>query len=326
MKHISILVLEEAIMGSIDAPRQLFSRVNDFLEAKGKAPVFQINLVGRTKEVPINNGAYRIQCDQTLDETGITDLIVIPMICNGLAKAVLANKDFIPWLITKYKDGAEIACLCSGTFFLASTGLLNGRDCAVHWAAKEDFKKMYPEVNIVNDKLITHQQGIYTSGGFYSYLNLILCLVEKFAGREMAIYVSKMFEIDIERKSQARYTIFIGQKDHDDEPVKAAQEYIENNYRGKITVESLSVLLSLSRRNFERRFKKATANTIIEYTQRVRIEAVKKGLETSRRTIADLVYDVGYSDIKAFRTIFKKLTGLGPQEYRNKYSVSLFAL
>ncbi|HMH22830.1 MAG TPA: helix-turn-helix domain-containing protein [Puia sp.] len=323
MKHISILVLQDAIMSSIDAPRQLFSRVNEFLEAKGREPVFQVNLVGLTKEVL--NGVYSIHCDQTLDEAGTTDIIIVPMICNGLARVVLANKDFIPWVITQYKNGSEIACLCSGTFFLASTGLLNGKDCAVHWAAADDFKKMYPAVHVVNDKLIMHQQGIYTSGGFYSYLNLILCLIEKYAGREMAVYVSKMFEIEIERKSQAPYTIFIGQKDHDDEPVKKAQEYIENNFEDKITVEGLSNMLSLSRRNFERRFKKATSNTIIEYTQRVKIEVVKKGLETTHKTIADLMYDVGYSDIKAFRTIFKKLTGLGPQEYRNKYSVSLLA-
>jgi transcriptional regulator GlxA family with amidase domain len=148
-----------------------------------------------------------------------------------------------------------------------------------------------------------------------------LYLIEKHADREMAVFVSKMFEIEIDRKSQAPFTIFMGQKDHEDEPVKKAQEYIENNYNDKITIDQLTGMLALSRRNFERRFKKATSNTIVEYMQRVKIEAVKKGLETSRKTINDLMYDVGYSDIKAFRTIFKKITGLSPVEYRSKYAI-----
>lgn len=116
--------------------------------------------------------------------------------------------------------------------------------------------------------------------------------------------------------------IFKGQKEHDDGPIKKAQEFIEQNYRDKITIEQLTNMLALSRRNFERRFKKATSNTIIEYVQRVKIEAAKKGLETGRKNINDLMYEVGYQDMKAFRTIFKKFTGLSPIDYRNKYKLN----
>ncbi len=323
MKHISILVLNESIISSIDAPRQLFTKVNEFLQVKGKSPMFDVELVSDTKEVRVTNGIYTIQCDRTLDEVKKTDVIIIPMLCNGLANAVEVNRVFAPWVIDQYKNNAEVACLCSGSFFLASTGLLEGKNCAVHWGAANEFKAMFPKVTVVNEKLITHEQGIYTSGGAYSYLNLILFMIEKYAGREMAIFVSKMFEIEIDRKSQAQFTIFMGQKDHEDQPVKKAQEFIENNYKDKITIEQLTTMLALSRRNFERRFKKATSNTIVEYLQRVKIEAAKKGLETSRKTILELMYDVGYTDIKAFRTMFKKITGLSPIEYRNKYCESL---
>jgi transcriptional regulator GlxA family with amidase domain len=76
----------------------------------------------------------------------------------------------------------------------------------------------------------------------------------------------------------------------------------------------------LSRRNFERRFKKATANTVAEYIQRVKVEAAKMSLEASRESVNDVMYRVGYSDPKAFRTTFKKITGLSPLQYRNKYN------
>ncbi|PSL43854.1 transcriptional regulator GlxA family with amidase domain [Chitinophaga niastensis] len=319
MKHISILVLQDAVLSSIDATRQLFTRVNDFSVMQGKSPVCEIHLVGVSKDTAINDGAYTIHCDQLIQDVEQTDLIIIPMICGNFANIIAANKAFAPWVIKQYKHNAEIGCLCSGSFFLASTGLLNGKACATHWAAANEFRKMFPAVKVVDDKIITYEQGIYTSGGSFSYLNLLLYLIEKNAGREMSVLVSKMFEIEIERKSQASFSIFIGQKDHEDEPIKEAQEFIENNYCEKITIDQLTSMLALSRRNFERRFKKATLNTVVEYIQRVRVEAVKKGLESSRKTIIDLMYDVGYSDVKAFRTTFKKVTGLSPVEYRNKY-------
>jgi len=114
--------------------------------------------------------------------------------------------------------------------------------------------------------------------------------------------------------------IFNAQVKHNDEPVKKAQEFIEKNFEEKITVAQLAAMVSIGRRNFERRFKKATSNTVVEYMQRVKIEAAKKNFETSRKNVNEVMYDVGYSDIKAFRTIFRKVTGLSPVEYRNKYN------
>jgi YesN/AraC family two-component response regulator len=94
----------------------------------------------------------------------------------------------------------------------------------------------------------------------------------------------------------------------------------------KITVDQLATMFAVGRRNLERRFKKATSNTIAEYIQRVKMEAAKKHLETSRKNINEVMYDVGYSDTKAFRTIFKKVTGLSPMEYRNKYNKEALVL
>ncbi len=124
----------------------------------------------------------------------------------------------------------------------------------------------------------------------------------------------------MDRNCQSPFSIFIGQKNHEDEPVKAAQHHIEKNITNKISVDELADKYGLSKRNFERRFKKATANTPVEYILRARIEYAKKNLETGRKNINDVMYELGYSDRKAFRTTFKKITGLLPLEYRNRYN------
>jgi transcriptional regulator GlxA family with amidase domain len=136
---------------------------------------------------------------------------------------------------------------------------------------------------------------------------------------------AKSFMIDLDKYSQSPFIMFRGQKDHNDEVIKKAQEFIENNFQKKITVEELASIFALSRRNLERRFKKATSNTISEYIKRVKIEAAKLSLESSRESVTDAMYKVGYSDPKAFRNTFKKITGLTPYEYRNKYNQLMVA-
>ncbi len=321
MKHISILVPKgDVALSCIEGSFTLFNKVNDFLTSMGKQPLFQVQLVGLSNEAQVYQRLFKVYPDLVFDDVHKTDLIIIPAINGDMKTVIELNQVFVPWIVQQYQNGAEVASLCVGAFLLASTGLLKGKKCATHWCAIKEFKKMFPDVNLVSDKVITDECGIYTSGGANSFLNLILYLIEKFAGREMGIFCAKFFEIEIERDTQSPFLIFDGQKEHDDEHIKKAQEFIECNFQQKITVDQLASMLFLSRRNLERRFKKATSNTTIEYLQRVKIEAAKKSFETNRKNINEVMYDVGYTDTKAFRTTFKKITGLSPVEYRSKYN------
>lgn len=324
MKHISLLIPEgEISLSNIEATHKMFTKVNEALERAGKAPLFDVHLVGRTKERKSTNSLFSIQPDLSLTDKFKTDLIIIPAVHGDMQQVVEMNEDFYPWIISHHAKGAEVVSLCIGAFILASTGLLNGKSCTTHWLAADEFKKMFPDVTLLPYKIITDEGGIYSSGGAYSSLNLILYLVEKFAGRELAVLSAKVFEIEIDRKSQSPFIIFRGQKAHEDEPIIRAQEFIEKNYQEKIVVDQLASMFALSRRNFERRFKKATSNTVVEYIQRVKVEAAKVSLESSRENVNEVMYNVGYSDPKAFRNVFSRLTGLSPLQYRNKYNREL---
>lgn len=324
MKHVSILVpLGHTSLPNIDGTHQILNEVNKFLVQMGRDPLFDVKLVGLKKEIPQRSGLFTVKPDLLIDDVKHTDLVVIPAIHENFQTALEENAAFLPWIQERYKEGAELVSFCIGAFFLAATGLLNGKQCATHWTTVNEFRRLFPEVNLVDDKIMTFEDGIYTSGGAYAYLNLLLYLVEKYAGRDIAVLTAKAFMIDIDRISQSPFLIFQGQKAHTDESIKRAQEYIENNVEEKITVDQLASMLALGRRNLERRFKKATANTVVEYIQRVKIEAAKKGLESARENVNEVMYNVGYTDTKAFRTTFKKITGLSPAQYRSKYSRAL---
>lgn len=293
---------------------------------RGAPPLFNIQLVGLDMETTVSGGKFTVNADALIGDVKKTDLIVIPAIDGNLEETVQDNKDYLPWIVAQYGKGAEVASLCVGAFILAATGLVDNKKLATHWVAENEFRRMYPQVELVTERIITEENGIYSSGGAFSYLNLILHLIEKLAGREMAMLCAKVFAIEIERTDQSRFIMFNGQKEHDDDDIRAAQEFIEKNYTEKLSVDQLASTFALGRRSLERRFKKATANTVSEYIQRVKIEAAKKDLESSRKTVNEIMYEVGYSDTKAFRTTFKKITGLSPVEYKNRYNKQAVAV
>lgn len=321
MKHVSILVPRGLTsLVNMEGTYHILSEVNTLLASMERDPLFQIQLVGISEESVQRNGLFTVTPDVLVKDVKKTDLVIIPATQDQPNTVLELNKEFIPWVVDQYNNGAEIATFCVGAYLLAGTGLLKGRQCATHWKMVNDFRQMFPDVNVVDDKIMTEEDGIYTSGGAYSFLNLLIYLIEKYAGRDVAVLISKVFMIDPDRVSQSPFIIFQGQKEHEDTPIREAQEFIEKNWQEKITVDQLASMFALGRRNLERRFKKATSNTVVEYIQRVKMEAAKKALETSRKSVNELMYDVGYSDTKAFRTVFKRVTGLSPIEYRNKYN------
>ncbi|HEY9007493.1 GlxA family transcriptional regulator [Ohtaekwangia sp.] len=327
MKHISILVPKgAAALSCIEGANTAFTKANDFLASFGKPPLFDVKLVGITEEAQVYDRLFHVRPDASIASVTKTDLIIIPAVNGNMNDVIAANEEFFPWIVKQHRQGAEVASLCVGAFLLAATGLVNGKRCATHWLSVNEFRKLFPEVELVSDKIITDEQGIYSSGGANSFWNLLIYLLEKYTTRELAILASKYFAIEIDRETQSPFIMFKGQRDHQDESVKKAQEFIENNFQDKITVDQLSSVVAVGRRSLERRFKKATCNTVSEYIQRVKIEAAKKSFETSRKNINEIMFDVGYSDIKAFRTIFKKTTGLSPLEYKNKYNRELIAM
>lgn len=203
--------------------------------------------------------------------------------------------------------------------------MLKEKECTTHWAYANEFSFYYPDVTLRDEKMVVHHNGLYSSGGHNAYWNLLLYLVEKYTDREIAIRIAKYFVIDVTGNNQSPFIIFHGFKDHHDEAIRIAQHQIEQDITHKYSIDTLAEMVHLTRRTFERRFKKATRITATEYLQRVKIEAAKKQLELGRKTIRDVMFELGYSDLPAFRELFRKITGMTPVEYRNKYLKSDFS-
>ena len=324
MKHITIIAPDgQTNLGTvacIAGAFEIFTRANEYFKESGHKDSFKIEIAGISPDVNLAGGLFSVHIHNRIANLDRTNLIIIPSLSSNFDKARKGNTEITDWIVNQYKNGAEIATMCSGAFMLAATGLLEGKNCSTHWNYANKFRVLYPNVNLQTDELITDENGIYTNGGAYSFLNLVLYLVEKYYDRKTAIFCSKIFQIEMDRQRQSPFIIFKGQKQHNDEMVKEAQAYIESQLTEKISIENLSSKFSVGRRNFDRRFIKATGNTPIEYMQRVRVESAKKSFETTRKSINEIMYEVGYSDLKAFREVFRRFTGVSPLVYRSKYN------
>ncbi len=322
MKHITLLYPDAecnlSTVACIVGTVEIFSRANGYWIQQGNKQKYQLSVAGTTSKEQYINNLVALKPDSHIREIAKTDLIIIPSAMPGATTG--GSSMMYDWIKQQYKAGAEVASMCSGAFILASTGIVDGKSCSTHWSFADRFRERYPKVNLHSDKLITDENGVYTNGGAYSFLNLVIYLVEKYYDRQTAIFCSKVFQIEIERNSQSPFAIFTGQKQHDDTIVQQAQAHIERNIHEKISVGDLSAKFAIGRRNFDRRFIKATGNTPLEYAQRVKVESAKKALEATRKTVNEVMYEVGYSDVKAFREVFRKITGLSPQEYKSKYN------
>lgn len=325
MKRLTILVPDGqsslSTVASIVGACEMFATANAYWKRNGQKELFDVELAGVSKQTHYHDGAITIRPQVNISNVRATNLIIIPAsLIRSYKKSERTNQLLIDWLTKQYKQGAEIASICSGAFTLASSGLLDGKACSTHWAHAEEFRSLFPSIDLKEEKLITDENGIYTNGGAYSFLNLLIYLIEKYYDRPTAIYCSKVFQVDIDRQDQSPFIIFSGQKSHGDEVIKKAQAYIESNVEKKISVVDLSSRFAIGRRHFDRRFIKATGNSPLEYSQRVKIESAKRAFETSRKTVHEVMYDVGYSDLKAFREVFRKFTGMSPMDYQSKYN------
>lgn len=325
MKHITILVPDGQVnigtIATLVGVVEIFIEANAYWSKNTNNSSYTIQTAGVSDKVDFKKGMVSVQPEVNISAIKRTDLVIIPpSAIRSDTDIQKGNRTLVTWIEKQYRSGAEVASMCSGIFMLASSGILKGKTCSAHWAHAGVFRNAFPDVNLKEEKLITDESGIYTNGGAYSFLNLALYLVEKYYDRQTAIYCSKMFQIDIERHAQSAFAIFTGQKKHDDDLVLKAQSYIEKNYQHKISIEFLSNEFNIGRRSFDRRFIRATGITPLDYLQRVKIEVAKKSLENTRKTVSEVMYDVGYNDTKAFREVFNRVTGMSPLDYKSRYN------
>lgn len=321
MKKVTILALPNTIATTVLGPMDVFFLAGQLWNHINGVPLsqhFRVEIIS-VDDRPIkclNNVRLEPHC--SLDAVTSTDLILISSVTD-IDRTLARSKKALNWLVDQHHQGAHIASVCTGAFFLAETGLLDGKTATTHWGFVETFRKRYPQVSLKPERLITDEGTLFCAGALAAGIDLAVYLVEKYCGHEIAVQCSKALIHDMGRSSQAPYSVFQFQKNHNDLPIRSAQAWIEDNFTTPVDLDAVAKTHGMSRRTFERRFKKATGDTPLSYLQRTRVEAAKRMLENDQGTFEEISYRLGYENSGHFRELFKKYTGLLPMAYQRHF-------
>jgi len=317
MIQIGVLLTRHYKLLSVAAILDVFETANKFHAETGKSKPYEIKLLYHEMQTGSVFSGYEMEA---IASGNVYNLILIPAFTTeDMVSTLDQNRAFIPWLQQQYKQGSEIATVCTGVFLLAASGLLDGKVATTHVDASKAFSAAFPSVNLKPDKTVTQDGRLYTSGGATSSFHLLLYLLQNQCGKDMAIKAAKVFAIDMDRHNQSYFSTFQPIRHHNDDLVASAQEKIESSYQDVSTIEEMIKDIPSSRRNIVRRFKQVIGITPIEYLQQTRIEAAKKLLEQTAQQMTEVIYNSGYNDPKAFRKVFRKTVGMTPSEYRDKF-------
>jgi transcriptional regulator GlxA family with amidase domain len=323
MIDVTVVLLNDNYTSTAIGPIEVFHSTGvlwNLLKGEAPEPRFRVTIASIDGEPVSSPYAVRLLPQVAIGAVKKADLIIVPSSGLDLDNQFARHAALFPWLRKKAAQGSYIAGTCTGAAYLAEAGLLDGREATTHWATAEEYRLRYPRVNWRPEKLITEDRRVLCSGGVYSSMDLSLYLVEKLCGHDVALKCAKALLINMPRPCQSGYAVLPLSRPHDDDKVRAAEAYMEENYAKDVSFEALARRLAMSPRNFIRRFKRATGRLPGSYLQELRVAIAKGMLEDGARSLQAVSSAVGYEDAAFFRSVFKRSTGMSPGEYRENFA------
>jgi transcriptional regulator GlxA family with amidase domain len=247
--------------------------------------------------------------------------VLIPPSLMGLPDTE-AMEGLSRWVKAQHAAGSTIGTVCLGAFVLAQTGLLDGRAATTHWTQAKALSERFPNIKVHADKPIIDDGDIITTAGLMAWSELGLRIVDRFLGPSIATATARFLVIEHSDSAQQCGSNFAPVLGHGDAAILSVQHWLQNTGAVEVSLAEMAQRAGLEERTFLRRFRAATGLKPTEYCQHVRVGKAREMLEFTNGTVDHIAWTVGYQDPAAFRSTFKKITGLAPSEYRNKFSVA----
>lgn len=297
-------------------------------EGSLKPPMTRVRIVARGKDPFRCISGVPVMPDAALDEADDAEIVCLPNF--RIDRATLPREVLRPevdWIVQRYAAGARLATACSGSALVADAGLLDGEEATAHWSMKELFRERWPDVDFCADRTLTFAgegDSIIMSGGMASWQDLALYIIARFLGPEHAAKTARFYCVDPRPDGQRHYAAPKRRLQCEDATIRDCQEWLADAYNDHDIVRRMIRRSGLPRRTFDRRFRAATGYSPKDYVLSLRVEEAKQLLEMEENSVDAVADAVGYSDTRAFRRLFNKMTGLSPAEYRRRFSSRCF--
>lgn len=288
---------------------------------------FDFKLVGRAASHTAYNG-YAVNNVELIDLNDRPDVLIIPGIIEAVLKVDKIQSildgfdDYVNVIQQWHQQGTVMVSSCSGNLLLAKSGFFADKALTTHWRLEENFKALFPNQALDTYQYMIDHGDLISCAGASAISQMTLYMVERFHSRELTLDTARLMLIEPNYGAQSPFSAFAPPKSHDDPYVEQLQTLLEAQFQEEVSLQQLMDQVAISDRQLNRRFKAVTGETPVGYLQRLRIEYVRRGLETSRKQVNSLIWESGYEDVSSFRRLFKKMLGMTMTEYRQRYGLS----
>lgn len=321
-RRIGFVVFDGELFMDVIGPLEVFSVATACLAGQGRANAgYEVELIAPKAGPVTSSSGLTLYAERSFSDTdlGRYDTLIV-----GGSGNMTVIEDTARVLRRWFTDAdgkvRRIVSTCTGTFFLAEAGLLNGRRAVTHWRECDRLAALYPQVIVDRDPVFIKDGAVYTSAGVTAGLDLALALVEEDFGRKISLAVARLFVMFLKRPGgQSQFSALLNAQMVETDPISQVQQWLLANLDQNLTIETLAERAAMSPRNFARVFTRATGSTPAEFVIRARVEAVKRCLEDSNDSLLLISERCGFGSTETLRRNFQRYVGVSPLDYRARF-------
>lgn len=321
--RVAMLAYPDVQMLDVMGPLEVFSRTSRWLKEHGRRrdDAYRVEILGLARGPFRASSGLRLYADHRFDEVG--NGIDTLMIAGGRgADRYCSHPPLLRWIRRQEGCVRRLASICTGAFFLAEAGLLEGRRATTHWAHCTELARRYPNVRVEPDTIFIREGPLYTSAGVTAGMDLALAMVEEDHGREVALAAARALVMFLRRPGgQAQFSAQLAAQFAEHEPLSDLQAYIIEHPRHDLSVEALARRVSMSPRNFARVFTREVGTTPARFVTSVRVETARRLLEETSADLEGICARSGLGTPESLRRAFVRVLGVPPSRYRERFAV-----
>ena len=301
----------------IAGPTSVFSTATSLLRRKSG---YDVRLVAERAGPVVTSSGVTLTAQQALGSVrGAIDTLIVP---GGLLGAIDGAAPLVPIISRLAPRVRRLASVCSGAFILSRAGLLDGRAAVTHWAACDRLRRMNPQCRVEDDRIFVRDGNVWTSAGVSTGIDLALAMVEEDHGAQLALDISRWLVVYLRRPGgQSQFSAPLAAQVAEREGIRKLLLWMSENVQADLSVAALAQRASMSERTFARVFAAETRITPAAYVERLRIDAARRSLETSKKTVKQIARLCGFGTVETMHRAFRRGVGSTPLEYRARFAM-----
>lgn len=327
MPHVTLLVLEQALVSSLSLAAEMLHAADDFHRRRHRQRE-RLQLLycapDRRRQMP-TAGELVLHTHHRRPAPGETDLIILPALWRKPDRTVKQHAALLPWLRQHQMAGTRICAVGSGSSFLAEAGLLEARPATTHWHDFQRFAEHYPAVQLQRRHLITRSGNLYCAASINAVADLMMHFIQELYDLPTAREVESHFSPEIRSPYEQQLYSADSTLLHHDEDMVRAQDWLRQRLAQSIRIEELAQALSLSLRSLNRRFRAATGQSPQAWLNRQRLELARDMLRHTNLAIAEIAWQCGFRQASHFTASFRQYMQQTPRAYREAVRGKLFS-